>query len=97
MSDLIYREDAKDYVRHAHSKGIDPIAYLDEVPAANFRPIVQKQQDKAKDAIKYYKTQLNRCRINLFAARQRNDTKAVENIERKIRIYEYTIEVLKNA
>ncbi len=48
-----------------------------------------------KEAIKFYKTQLNRCRINLFAARQRNDTKAVENIERKIGIYEYTVEVLK--
>ena len=49
-----------------------------------------------KEAIKYYKTQLNRCRINLFAAKQRNDVKAAENIERKIRIYEYTVQVLKN-
>lgn len=48
-----------------------------------------------KDIIKFYKTQLNRCRINLFAAKQRNDVKAVENLERKIGIYEYTIEVLK--
>lgn len=50
-----------------------------------------------KEAIKFYKTQLNRCRINLFAARQRSDTKAVENIERKMRIYEYTIEVLRQV
>lgn len=50
-----------------------------------------------KEAIKFYKTQLNRCRINLFAAKQRNDTKAVENLERKIAIYGYTIEVLKNV
>ena len=48
-----------------------------------------------KDAIRFYKTQLKRCQINLFAAKQRNDTKAAENIERKIGIYEYTIEVLK--
>ena len=48
-----------------------------------------------KDAIKFYKTQLNRCRINLFVAKQRNDVKAVKNIERKIGIYEYTVEVLK--
>ena len=48
-----------------------------------------------KEAIKFYKTQLNRCRINLFVAKQRNDVKAGENIERKIQIYEYTVEVLK--
>lgn len=50
-----------------------------------------------KEAIKFYKTQLNRCRINLFAAKQRNDTKAVENIERKIRIFEYTLEILRTV
>lgn len=33
-SDLIYREDAKDFVRHAYHKGLNPIEYLDEVPAA---------------------------------------------------------------
>ena len=49
-----------------------------------------------KDAIKFYKTQLNRCRINLFVAKQRNDVKAVQNIERKIRIFEYTLEILTN-
>ena len=47
------------------------------------------------EAIKFYKTQLNRCRINLLAAKQRNDVKAIENLERKIGIYGYTIEVLK--
>ena len=35
MSDLIYREDAKDYVRHAWSKGINPIEYIDAIPAAD--------------------------------------------------------------
>lgn len=48
-----------------------------------------------KEAIKFYRVQINRCRINLFTAEQRNDVKAVENIERKIRIFEYTVEVLK--
>lgn len=39
-SDLIYREDAKDFVRHAYHKGLNPIEYLDEVPAAYVRPVV---------------------------------------------------------
>ena len=34
-SDLIYREDAKVFVRHACYKKINPIDYLDEVPAAD--------------------------------------------------------------
>ena len=40
-SDLIYREDAKDYVRHAMAKGLNVLEYLDEVPAADFRPVVR--------------------------------------------------------
>lgn len=40
-SDLIYREDAKDYARHAMAKGLNVLEYIDEVPAANFRPVVQ--------------------------------------------------------
>lgn len=40
-SDLIYREDAKDYVRHAIAKGLNVLEYLDDVPAANFRPVVR--------------------------------------------------------
>lgn len=34
-SDLIYREDAKVFVRHACYKKFNPIDYLDEVPAAD--------------------------------------------------------------
>ena len=34
-SDLIYREDAKDFVRHAYHKGLNPVEYLDEIPAAD--------------------------------------------------------------
>lgn len=40
-SDLIYREDAKDFVRHAFRKGLNPVEYLDEVPAADVRPVVE--------------------------------------------------------
>lgn len=40
-SDLIYREDAKVFVRHACYKKINPIDYLDEVPAADVRPVVR--------------------------------------------------------
>ena len=39
-SDLIYREDAKTYARHAMAKGLNVVEYLDEVPAADFRPVV---------------------------------------------------------
>ena len=40
-SDLIYREDAKVFVRHACYKKINPIDYLDEVPAADVRQVVR--------------------------------------------------------
>lgn len=40
-SDLIYREDAKDFVRHAYNKGLNPIDYLDEVPAADVVEVVR--------------------------------------------------------
>lgn len=40
-SDLIYREDAKDYARHAMAKGLNVLEYLDEAPAADFRPVVR--------------------------------------------------------
>ncbi len=40
-SDLIYREDAKDYARHAMAKGLNVLEYLDEVPAADFQPVVR--------------------------------------------------------
>jgi hypothetical protein len=40
-SDLIYREDAKDYARHAMANGLNVLEYLDEVPTADFRPVVR--------------------------------------------------------
>lgn len=44
-SDLIYREDAKDFVRHAYHKGLNPIDYIDEVPAADVRPVNNRYID----------------------------------------------------
>lgn len=41
LSDLIYREDAKDYARHAMAKGLNVLEYLDEVPTADFQPVVR--------------------------------------------------------
>ena len=40
-SDLIYREDAKDYSRQAMANGLNVLEYLDEVPAADYRPVVR--------------------------------------------------------
>lgn len=40
-SDLIYREDAKDFVRHAYYKGLNPVEYIDEVPAADVVEVVR--------------------------------------------------------
>ena len=45
-SDLIYREDAKDFVRHAYRKGLNPVEYLDEVPAADVRPVVRGEWEE---------------------------------------------------
>lgn len=50
-----------------------------------------------KEAIKFYRTQLKRCRVNLEGAKDRRDYKAVANIQRKINMYEYTIEVMYNV
>lgn len=47
-SDLIYREDAKDFVRHAYNKGLNPIEYLDEVPAADVRTVVRGKWKKRR-------------------------------------------------
>lgn len=44
-SDLIYREDAKDFVRHAYNKGLNPMEYLDEVPTADVRPVNNRYID----------------------------------------------------
>lgn len=50
-----------------------------------------------KEVIRFYRTQLNRCKINLHGAKDRQDERAVNNIQRKMDIYEYTIEQLRAA
>lgn len=50
-----------------------------------------------KEAIKFYKVQLNRCKINLQGAKDRRDERAAGNIQHKMEIYEYTIKVLYKA
>ena len=50
-----------------------------------------------KEAIKFYRVQLNRCKINLKGARDRRDERAASNIQHKMDIYEYTIEVLHHS
>lgn len=47
-----------------------------------------------KEAIKFFKVQLNRCKINLKGAQDRHDDRAVDNIKHKMEIYEYTIKTL---
>lgn len=48
------------------------------------------------EAIRYLRTQLNRCRINLHAAKDRRDERAVNNIQHKIEVYEYVIKELSS-
>lgn len=50
-----------------------------------------------KEAIRYYRIQLNRCKINLHSAKDRRDDRAANNIQRKMDIYEYTIEQLSHC
>ena len=50
-----------------------------------------------KEAIKFFRVQLNRCKINLQGAKDRRDERAASNIQHKMDIYEYTIEVLHHS
>lgn len=50
-----------------------------------------------KEAIKFFRVQLNRCKINLQGARDRRDERAASNIQHKMEIYEYTIEQLHHS
>lgn len=47
-----------------------------------------------QDAIRFYQGLLKRAAVNLKNAKDRNDTRAVSNIGRKINIYNYTLEKL---
>lgn len=47
-----------------------------------------------KEAIKFFKIQLNRCKINLQGAKDRRDQRAAANIQHKMDIYMFVIEQL---
>ena len=47
-----------------------------------------------QEALKFYRVQFNRCKINLHAAKDRRDQRAVESLQKKMRIYAYTLGVL---
>lgn len=48
------------------------------------------------EAIKFFRVQLNRCRINLKGAQDRRDNRAIDNIKHKMEIYEYIIKELSS-
>lgn len=48
----------------------------------------------ADDVVRFNKTQLGRAKANLENALARGDKKAADNIQRKIAIYEYTIQYM---
>ena len=50
-----------------------------------------------KEAIKFFRVQMNRCKINLQGARDRRDERAASNIQHKMDIYEYTIDQLQKV
>lgn len=37
--DYILRSDARDYVRHAYVKGLNLMEHIDEIPAADVKPV----------------------------------------------------------
>lgn len=45
------------------------------------------------DVVRFNKTQLGRAKTNLVNAQERGDRRAVSNIQRKIAIYQYTIDM----
>lgn len=45
------------------------------------------------DVIRFNKTQLGRAKTNLVNAQKRGDKRAVANIQRKMAIYQYTIDM----
>lgn len=49
-----------------------------------------------KEAIRFFRIQMNRCKINLQGARDRGDQRAVENIQHKMAIYEFTIKRIQD-
>lgn len=45
------------------------------------------------DIVRFNKTQLRRAQTNLVNAQKRGDRRAVANIQRKMSIYQYTIDM----
>jgi hypothetical protein len=45
------------------------------------------------DIVRFNKTQLRRAQTNLVNAQKRGDRRAVTNIQRKMTIYQYTIDM----
>lgn len=45
------------------------------------------------DVVRFNKTQLGRAKTNLVNAQKRGDKRAVANIQRKMFIYQYTIDM----
>lgn len=45
------------------------------------------------DVVRFNKTQLGRAKTNLVNAQKRGDKRAVANIQRKMSIYQYTIDM----
>ena len=45
------------------------------------------------DVVRFNKTQLGRAKTNLFNAQKRGARRAVANIQRKMSIYQYTIDM----
>lgn len=51
--------------------------------------------DVRQEALKFFQSKLKRAQINLENAKKRGDTTAAGNIERKIKIYNYTISIIE--
>lgn len=47
------------------------------------------------DVVRFNKTQLRRAKTNLVNALKRGDKRAVANIQRKMTIYQYTVDMAK--
>jgi hypothetical protein len=62
-SDLIYREDAKDFARHAYHKGLNLVEYLDEVPTADVRPVVRGKWEVKSQKIRGYSIDFYKCSV----------------------------------
>lgn len=45
-NDFISRSDAVEFAKHARNKGLDIMEYLEEVPAADVRPVVRGKWEK---------------------------------------------------